>query len=1708
MLRLLLLLLALLLPLPAAAQSFDLPGLDAGSQDYARELARRYPAGATLQQRAQAEQRAAQAERQGNWRAAVQAWEERIGMGSPSEEHWLALARAQLARTPPEPDRALQAAWRAFQMASVGEPEIPSLLLMVEALRRLDRPVAVIAVLEAVVERAPGNAAYREQLAAARRAAGLLVRRVAVEAEAEPARACLGFTVAPARRTDWRPEDWIRADPPLPGLAVLREGDQLCVAGLPWGRTTRLLLRAGLPGEDGQNLRADATVPVAVPNRAPRIAFDSRAFLLPRGQEPRVTVATVNVSALALRLVRVSERNLMPLRGDWTPGQAMEGYTAEYIAEDVGRVVWEGRAEIPRLEPNRTQRTALPLPEALRSAGPGLFVLVARSGDGRGARETVAALPLFATDLGLTVWRGADGLAVQARGLGDARPREGVRVALLARNNDVLAEALTGADGLVRFGAALLRGRGPLAPVAVRAEAGDDLAALDLEAASFDLSDRGATGRPHPGPLDAFVWLDRGIYRPGETVQASALLRDAGGAPADIPARLRLRRPNGQVFAETVPPRLPGAALHWPIPLSAGAPAGQWTLEVLADPDAPPIGRATFRVDAFVPERLEVQLGPAPGPLVPGEPLAIPVQARFLYGAPGAGLEGHAELRLRHDPEPFPEWKGWHFGLHEEQFAPDLQTFSLPETDAQGRSTLTVTLPRAPDTTRPLRADIALGVAEPGGRESRARIEVPVRPPGTLIALRPAFAGGAVDEGAEAAFDLAAVSPEGRAVAATLRLRLVRERPQWRIVVRARLARYETAWIDEPVDSAELRVAPGQPARFARRLGFGRYRVEVTEPGGLAITSFRFRSGWAGVEAAEVPDKVDVAADRRAYAPGETARLRLQPPFGGRAAVAVLTDRLVSLREMDLPEAGGEVEVPVDAAWGPGAYVAVTVFRPGEARNGEPARALGLAWLGLDPAARRLEVAIEAPPLARPRGRVEIPVRVAGLASGGTAMLTLAAVDEGILRLTAFAPPDPVGHFLGRRRLGVDIRDDYGRLIAPAEGEPTALRQGGDEGDGPGAIEIPQKTVALFSDPVAVGADGRAVVPLDLPDFAGELRLMAVAWDMGNRVGNAARPMTVRDPVVAEPLLPRFLAPGDEARIAVLLHNLDLPSGEVAAELSASGAVALAGPARLAAALAQGGRATPATTLRATGAGEGVLRLAVTGPGGFRAEREARLTIRSSRGMVTEVALAELPPGRADALAPPVARFLPGTWRASVTFGRAVRYDVAALLRAVQDFPLDCLEQSASRVLALSAMPADGVEGEERAARLQRAVQSVLDRQRYDGAFGLWSAQGAAEAWLTPYAVEALLRARTAGAAVPDAALEQALRHLEQELEEAGTETPEERAAQAYRVHALSLAGRHRLGAARRLLEEVERLPTPLAKAQLGAAFARAGDAPRAEAAFLAALAHTPARRFWLYDYGTATRDALAVALLLRESGMLGDQLTELLARLPGPELMPATTSTQEQGWAVAAAAALGQDGRPARIALDGQPLAGTGPVLIAALSGPATVRNLGDAPVWRSVSVSGVPAAPLPAARSGMRVRRWFFDLAGQPLDLDRLRQNTVFVLLIEAQAETGETHRAMLQQGLPAGWEIAGRLAAGEVPGMPWLGTLSEAAAQPALDDRFAASFDLTRSAPTVRLAVRLRAVTPGVFELPGAELADMYRPRVFARQNAGRVTVQPAD
>ncbi|MGE0226763.1 MAG: alpha-2-macroglobulin, partial [Acetobacteraceae bacterium] len=791
------------------------------------------------------------------------------------------------------------------------------------------------------------------------------------------------------------------------------------------------------------------------------------------------------------------------------------------------------------------------------------------------------------------------------------------------------------------------------------------------------------------------------------------------------------------------------------------------------------------------------------------------------------------------------------------------------------------------------------------------------------------------------------------------------------------------------------------------------------------------------------------------------------------------------------------ISVPVSADWGPGAYVTVHVFRGGTDSK-RPNRAIGLVWVGVDPSARKLAVAFDAPARTAPRQRTVVPVRTAP-----GAWVSVAAVDEGILRLTRFVSPDPAPHFLGRRVLGLDIRDDWGRLLPPADGTPTLLTQGGDE-FGSMPREDPTRTVTLFFPPVQAGPDGVAQIPLDVGDFNGQVRLMAVAWQ-GSRIGAASTDITVRDPLIAEVLPPRFLAPGDEARVPILLHNLDLPGGETSAKVSVEGPLTLTGPDRVAATLASGASTVPFTSVRATGAGTGVIRLAADGPDRFHVEHEWKLTIRPARPAVTVVSGQEVAPGAQVTLPVPAASFIPGTWNATATIGAPVRFDVAALTQALEDYPMTCLEQLTSRGLPLAMLPDGAVAGIDRAGQLQAAVSAVLDKQRYDGAFALWRAGGEPEPWLTSYAVEFLLRAQRAGAVVPQAALNAALKYLGEDSE-GPDNTPQSRAAYAYRLYVLALAGRGEPGAARVLFEQLKNMPTPVSRAQLGAALALAHDAPRADAAFAAAVS-APARGWWSFDYGSALRDKAATLVLMKDSGVAPDRATLLAASLPGADLLPQRLNTQEQAWLVAAAATLGSGSGATQVALNGRNLP-EAPIVSAALTQDGTLQNLGRKPVWASVSATGVPATPLPASRNQMQVRRKFLTSIGDDLNLDTLKQNITFILVLEGKVEDGQSHRVLLTQGLPAGWEIVGRIAGGEAAGLSWLTELTEVEAQAAADDRFAAVLALSPDKPNYRVAVRVRAVTPGSFEIPGAEVSDMYAPAIYARQGVNRIKVLPPE
>lgn len=1549
--------------------------------------------------------------------------------------------------------------------------------------------------------------------------AALELQRHEVLTERERPEVCFTFDRPLAER---RHElgDFLRSEPAAGEVSA--RGDSLCVGGFDHGERYEVTLRTGLPAADGSVLDRNLRLDIYVPDRTPSLSFAQRGYVLPRGLGEGVPLTSVNLARAELTVLRISDRSLTQQIRQGVLDRGLSGWDLEYLADYDAVKVWEGSVRLPD-ERNKPAVTLLPLLAEIGPLQPGIYAVVAEAEETRQERwQTRATQWFLVSDTGLAAFAAADGLLVQALSLTDGAPLEGVSLSLVSRANLVLGDATTDAEGLARLPAGLLRGQGGEAPALLTAERGEgDFTFLSLAESGIDLLEFGGGGRALPGPLDAWLYTERGIYRPGESVEVLALLRDDGAeAVTGLPLTLRVRRPDGQIFDNvTASDSLGGYAFSLPLPITA--PGGTWSLSLHAGEGQTAIGRGEILVADFVPPQIEATLDSPAGRVALDAPTPLSVQADWLYGAPAAGLNGEAWLQLGPVEEPFPDYPDFSFGLTQEEVPAERSTPVAFETDAAGAAEVWLQPEGLPEATRPLQAEMVATVYDLAGRPLTERLALPLDSHPFFLGLRPA--AGEVPEGSSAAVEVIALDAEGRRVSREgLRWELLYE--EWDYIWYQSGGRWyaEAVVRDRRVDGGALEVPADAPARIEAPLDWGRYRVEVFDPEGPVASSVRVYAGyWIDPSAPERADAVTVSLDRESYRPGETARVFVDPPYDAEVLLLVADREIREHRRISVPEEGAFVDLPVSEDWEVGVHLLVNAYATAETLGGPlPRRAVGLAWLALDPALASLDLALEAPEEARPREAMTVTLALDGLAEGEEAFVALSVVDEGVLQLTDHAEPDPLGWYHGRRQIAVTQNDLYGRLIDPSGDRIGRLASGGDSELGSGLANLPDRSteiLAFLEGPLAVGADGRVEIELPLPDFAGRVRIDAVAWSAG-RLAAASHRTFVRDPVVAQLTLPRFLAPGDEAMVRLGLANLSGPAGDYRLRLETEGPLSL-DRSEAAAGLAAGAEHRESLTLAATGVGRGTIRLLLEGPDGLRLQRERQISVRPAQPTVSRRQFVRLQAGEAVTLDETLyAGLLPETRRGAVSLGPLPQFDVPGLLAALDRFPYGCVEQITSRALPLVYLgpvaERFGLADSDEAVRgrIQEAVYRLLAMQRPDGRFGLWGPGSEGEIWLTAYALDFLSRAAAAGLHVPESPLAQAYEQLQNQLRY-GSSRERDLAGQAYALYLLAREGGSELSELRYFYEtRWNELPSRLARAQLVAALALSGERSRADAG-LARLGEAAGRRLdRFYDYASPLRDAAAELTLLLEAGLLdaaetSERLEALAADYEGANWL----STQEMAWTLLAVHAALETAEGATVAaIDGErrEILGGSLRLPLPLRGETLLQvgNQGAGPLWLEATASGVPAEPLPAERDGMRMRRLFYDLQGEPLNLDAVRQNDLFVMLLETVVEKPARHRALLVQLLPAGWELENLPlnAGGEVEAYPWLGELSRPEQAEYRDDRFVAAVDLEPRSPTARVAFLVRAVTPGAFALPGAQVESMYQPTLFARQAPGRVNV----
>ncbi|MGU3398813.1 alpha-2-macroglobulin family protein [Brucellaceae bacterium D45D] len=1668
---------------------------------------------------------AATAVANGDPRRAMQAFSAASGASPDESELWSGFALAALSTSPSNSQEkakferdATGAAWNAYQTSRTKRDRATALAALAQALERrsLSRPALQAYEASLAIENDASVRATYEDLKARK---GFRILDNSVDNDSASPRICAQFSEELVKSgVDYA--SFVTLDGKT-SQAIEAKDRQICVEGLQHGRNYSVTFRKDLPAAIGETLNDAVTLSIYVQDRAASARFTGDSFVLPAKARRGIPLVSVNMDAARVKLYRIGDRSLTQLLSGYQFLRQLDGYDISTVEGQMGEPVWEGEIELAKGELNKETTTSFPIDEALPQRKPGVYVLTAQPVKVGDDYDTRATQWFVVSDIGLSTYTGQDGINVFARSLESAEPLSGVKLTLLARNNEVLGEATTDRDGRAVFAPGLTRGSGSTVPAVLMASKDDeDFVFLDMTRAGFDLSDRGVTGRAAPKALDVYAWTERGIYRAGEVVHAAALARDDAAIAVDnLPLTFVFTRPDGVEDRRLVSdsPKAGGHSVDLTIPTNAMR--GTWTLNIYTDPKQPAVASQMFLVEDFMPDRIEFDLTSDKPEIAMGEAANVTVDGRFLYGAPAAGLalEGEVTLTTKRDWDRF---KGYSFGLADEDDdnATRLPLDGLPNVGDDGKTTFPVAIDAAPSTTRLLKAAVTVRMRESGGRAVERALDLAIRPQGNMIGIRPEFSGDEVPQGGTAKFKIIAADANGERTTlegAAWSLVKVERRYQW--YRNGNSWNYEPITATKAVANGKIDLTTGAEAEITTPVDWGRYRLEIEtdDPAGPA-TSYEFDAGWY-VEASttETPDGLEIALDKDHYKAGETAKLKVSPRFAGRLLITVGAEKLLATITESVSAEGATIDIPVSEDWGAGAYVTATLYKPGSAEESRmPARAIGLKWLKIDPEDRKLAVQLTPPEKITPRGQLSIPVAVEN-AGNEQAYVMVAAVDVGILNLTRYQPPNPDNWYFGQRQLGLELRDMYGRLIDGSLGATGKLRTGGDGANMASEGTPPtEKLVSLFTGPVELDSDGKATIDFDIPQFNGTVRVMAVVWTK-KAVGHATSDVIVRDPVVITAGLPRFMAPGDQATLRLDIANTDAPDGDyrLTVETSDNLGTEIGGfPDTLK--LVGGKRQSITVPLSAASTGAGQVTIRLARDNGLSVEQNLSLPVRPVDLPITTRHVVELAANGGslkvdDGLLSE--SLLDGAY-VSVGVTRSTAFDVPSLLMALDRYPYGCTEQTTSRALPLlylsemaagSEMSAGLDDADALKKRVQDAIYRVLNAQSSSGSFGLWG-PGSGDLWLDAYVTDFLTRAREKGYDVPQQGLVSALGNLQNALGYK-TDARDNGNEIAYALYVLSRNKKASVGDLRYYADtQLDNFASPMAVGQLAASLALYGDQQRSDRVFKAALERATATSGYDFnrsDYGSRLRDGSAVLALAAESKPAPKVLPSLISLVSHERERTKYLSTQDQAWMLLAARGLNENNEAIKLDINGQTHDGAFSERVngnALETNPLVLTNKGSEAFDAVVTAVAPPAQSLPAGGDGFRIERSYYTLDGQPADITGANQNQRFVVVLKIDELQKWQSRLLVTDLLPAGLEPDNPklVSSADLGNFPWLEN-TQAAHLEFRDDRFVAAFDQDAGdKKQITLAYVVRAVTPGIYTHPAATVEDMYRPQYSAR------------
>ncbi|GAA4445878.1 alpha-2-macroglobulin family protein [Ravibacter arvi] len=1452
----------------------------------------------------------------------------------------------------------------------------------------------------------------------------------------------------------------ITLQPQIPFTAEPTENGFVVRADFEESETYVLQVGKTLKGALGQTLKEEVSRDFFFGKMPETIQFvtTKAQYLSPRGSR-NVGLNITNVPRVEVRISKIYSNNLLfyltngryenyaEINGAWGP-DGTYNYSDDYAGQYSDLLVKKNVATADLPEVSGVKALNISIPEIHGNSRKGVYLVKVASAD---VMYLSAQKLVSVSDIGLVVKQGRDEVWVFANSIYDAAPLKNVEIKLISSNNQEMHTMTTDANGVAHVAGLSEKAPGfRLALVTAGME--EDFNYLALNDARVETSRYDVEGaRANPAGIQAFVYGERDVYRPGETLHFVSVIRtEDWKTAAGYPVKLRLLTPNGKVYGSWLKETDSQGGAELAVQVDEGSLTGAYTLEVY-NANEVLLTSSVVNVEEFVPDRIKVDLARGRTRYEVGETLRMEATATNLFGPPAANRTYEMEFQLKRRQFSAPDFAGYEFEIPAEVSFERIRVQG--KTDAAGKATGDFVIPTSYRDVGMLEGKVFVTVFDENGRPvNRVKtFEVSSQPVLYGIRLADRYVGLNIPVLSE----IVAVDPSGKLkTGATAAVEVVRITYQTVIEKRQGRMQYTSKRKEEKVYEQTISLKAGKGAFRYTPTVSAEYEIRIRRPGAdrfAAVIYHAYGYNSTRYSSFEVSSEgnVLIETDKERYHAGDKARVLFKAPFDGRLLVTIEQGEVLSHQVVQTKNKAAELVLPVTVSYLPNVYISATLIRPMKDEQIPLTVAHGFKPLLVEAGDRKLDVRITAATQSRSANRQVIRVK-----TQPNAAVTVAVVDEGILQIRNFVTPDIYGHFYAKRALEVEGSDLYA-LLFPELALAGKSSPGGDGYSLERRINPlsngNKELVRFWSGVLKANGKGEVAYEVNLPGFSGSLRVMAVAFK-DQAFGSASHQMKVADPIILSAGVPRFLSPGDELLLPVTVSNTENRDASGRISVYTEGALEPLAFAGQAMNLLKGSEERFQLKIKA-GKGIGESKVIVRAEAfGEKFERTYQLSVRPASPLLKVSGAGVLNGGETTQLDLRKG-FIAGTSRVQLVIGRSPLIQGGGKAFAtLLGYPHGCLEQTVSKAFPQLYFGdlAKGVAASVYALQsgnsdlnpvhnVQQAIRKVESGQLFNGGFGMWPGSVEDDWWVSAYALQFLDEARRAGFEVNGKAVSNAVNYLNGKSGKADTETvavnnPDNSrgakkiasAEAIYSLYVLASTG----NANRAMMNYYKQRPqllTSETRYLLAGAYHYIGDQKSYRA--LLPEKYVADNRFAGQPYQSPLSSLGLLVNMLVDTDPQNMQIPVLARQLSVAISEKDALNTQEAAFAILA---LGKIARKAALS------SATAEVVLGRksigkyegkkelsltkglLAGPVTLKAGGAGKLYWFSETSGFdPSGRYTEEDDGLRVRRQYLDRNGRPLKAFRLN-DLVVVKITLAATNRIDVPNVVITDLLPAGFEV----------------------------------------------------------------------------------------